>query len=261
VTVPEPEKRQNVEAEFEQRGPTVRDRRRIDPETYEVREPQATAAPPTAGTEEAASPVVEAEAQVIELKAALAERTSDLQRLQAEYVNYKRRVDRDRDLARKVTIEGVLKDFLSVLDDVRSAREHEELNGGFKAVAEEIERVTSKYGLETFGEAGEPFNPHIHEALLHAHAEGIDGPTCVEILQPGYRIGDRILRPARVAVAEPDPNAPASVAEPVEMDAAEPIQPEPEVMRPEPEAMRPEPVEGPSAEPGTDEPAANDNQS
>jgi molecular chaperone GrpE len=104
-----------------------------------------------------------------------------------------------------VTIEGVLKDFLSVLDDVRSAREHEELNGGFKAVAEEIERVTSKYGLESFGEAGDPFNPHIHEALLHAHADGIDGPTCVEILQPGYRIGDRILRPARVAVAEPEP--------------------------------------------------------
>ena len=156
---------------------------------------------------------------MIELKAALAERTSDLQRLQAEYVNYKRRVDRDRDLARKVTIEGVLKDFLSVLDDVRSAREHEELNGGFKAVAEEIERVTSKYGLETFrGGAGEP-RPHIHEALLHAHAEGIDGPTCVEILQPGYRIGDRILRPARVAVAEPSPT-PASVTEPVEVDAA-----------------------------------------
>ena len=122
-------------------------------------------------------------------------------------MNYKRRVDRDRDLSRKVTIEGVLKDFLSVLDDVRSAREHDELSGGFKAVAEEIERVTSKYGLETFGEPGDPFNPHIHEALLHAHAEGIDGPTCVEILQPGYRIGDRILRPARVAVAEPEPNA------------------------------------------------------
>jgi molecular chaperone GrpE len=161
---------------------------------------------------------------MIELEAALAERTSDLQRLQAEYVNYKRRVDRDRDLARKVTIEGVLKDFLSVLDDVRSAREHEELNGGFKAVAEEIERVTSKYGLETFGEAGEPFNPHIHEALLHAHAEGIDGPTCVEILQPGYRIGDRILRPARVAVAEPEPepNAPAPVVDPLEVDTVEP---------------------------------------
>jgi molecular chaperone GrpE len=200
----------HAEAEFEQRGPTVRDRRRIDPETYQVREPQETAAPAAAAAEpetpiSETPPVPDLEAEVKELQDKLAERTSDLQRLQAEYVNYKRRVDRDRDLARKVTIEGVLKDFLSVLDDVRSAREHEELNGGFKAVAEEIERVTSKYGLESFGEAGDPFNPHIHEALLHAHADGIDGPTCVEILQPGYRIGDRILRPARVAVAEPEP--------------------------------------------------------
>jgi molecular chaperone GrpE len=198
----------HAEAEFEQRGPTVRDRRRIDPETYQVREPQETAAPAAAAPEipiPETPPVGDLEAEVKELQDKLAERTSDLQRLQAEYVNYKRRVDRDRDLARKVTIEGVLKDFLSVLDDVRSAREHEELNGGFKAVAEEIERVTSKYGLESFGEAGDPFNPHIHEALLHAHADGIDGPTCVEILQPGYRIGDRILRPARVAVAEPEP--------------------------------------------------------
>ena len=129
-----------------------------------------------------------------------------------------------------------------MLDDVRSAREHEELSGGFKAVAEEIERVTSKYGLETFGKAGDPFNPHIHEALLHAHATGITGPTCVEILQPGYRIGDRILRPARVAVAEP----------------------EPEPIGPEPEQIRPEPVEEPSsssaAEAGTDKPDADAEQ-
>jgi molecular chaperone GrpE len=254
VSAPEQEHRRDAEAEFEQRGPTVRDRRRIDPDTYEVREPQASAAP-AAGPEAAANPVSEAEAEVIELKAALAERTSDLQRLQAEYVNYKRRVDRDRDLARKVTIEGVLKDFLSVLDDVRSAREHEELNGGFKAVAEEIERVTSKYGLESFGEAGDPFNPHIHEALLHAHAEGVDGPTCVEILQPGYRIGDRILRPARVAVAEPEPDAPAAVAEPVEADqqSAEPV----EGPSPGPAG---EPAEA-AGESGKDESAANDRQS
>jgi molecular chaperone GrpE len=228
VTASEPEHR-HAEAEFEQRGPTVRDRRRIDPETYQVREPQETAAPAAAADESVTSPVQDLEVEVKELTDKLAERTSDLQRLQAEYVNYKRRVDRDRDLARKVTIEGVLKDFLSVLDDVRSAREHEELSGGFKAVAEEIERVTSKYGLETFGEAGDPFNPHIHEALLHAHADGIDGPTCVEILQPGYRSGDRILRPARVAVAEPEP--------------------EPEPVRPEPELMRAEPVEAPVEEP------------
>jgi molecular chaperone GrpE len=142
-----------------------------------------------------------------DLKVVLAERTADLQRLQAEYVNYKRRVDRDRDLARKVTVENMVKDLLPVLDDIRSARDHDELTGGFRAVADEIERITTRHGLESFGEKGDPFNPHIHEALLHAHAEDIDGPTCVEILQPGYRIGDRILRPARVAVAEPDPDA------------------------------------------------------
>ena len=259
MSVREPEHQRSPEAEFEQRGPTVRDRRRIDPETYEVREPQATAAPATGAQEEAADQESKAEAEVIELKAALAERTSDLQRLQAEYVNYKRRVDRDRDLSRKVTIEGVLKDFLSVLDDVRSAREHDELNGGFKAVAEEIERVTSKYGLESFGEAGDPFNPHIHEALLHAHAEGIEGPTCVEILQPGYRIGDRILRPARVAVAEPDPNAPARATEDVEVEVAE------AATRPEPDSpMHAEPVEKPPASSSpraADEPASDNNQS
>ena len=194
----------------EHRGPTVRDRRRIDPETYEVREPQSAAAP---GPTEEQSIEEPGDAELTELKATLAERTGDLQRLQAEYVNYKRRVDRDRDLSRKVGIEGVLKDLLSVLDDLRSAREHDELTGGFKAVADEVERITAKYGLEPFGEKGDPFDPHIHEALLHAHAEGIEGPTCVEILQPGYKVGDRILRPARVAVAEPDPDRPAQPVE------------------------------------------------
>ena len=142
-----------------------------------------------------------------ELQQALAERTADLQRLQAEYVNYKRRVDRDRDLTRKVALEGFVKDLLPVLDDVRSAREHGELAGAFKAVGDEVERITGRYGLETFGAKGDAFDPHIHEALMHAHAEGIDGPTCVEILQPGYRIGERVLRPARVAVAEPEAGA------------------------------------------------------
>jgi len=248
VSVPGPDQRR-AEAEFEQRGPTIRDRRRIDPETYEVREPQATAAPPSGAAEGDQTPVRDLEAEVTELQEKLAERTSDLQRLQAEYVNYKRRVDRDRDLARKVTIEGVLKDFLSVLDDVRSAREHDELNGGFKAVAEEIERVTAKYGLETFGAAGDPFNPHIHEALLHAHADGIDGPTCVEILQPGYRIGDRILRPARVAVAEPEPTR----AEPVE------ARPEPQPIDEVPAESAEKLVEA-TGEPGADKPDTDTDQ-
>lgn len=209
------------EQEAEQRGPTIRDKRRIDPQTYQVREPQTTAAPaPGGGTslspdehltsgDSASGPSDAAQegSEVTELKAALAERTGDLQRLQAEYVNYKRRVDRDRDLSRNVAIEGVLRDLLPVLDDLRSAREHDELGGAFKAVADEVERVAGKYGLQTYGTQGDAFDPHVHEALLHAHVEGIDGPTCVEILQPGYRIRDKVLRPARVAVAEPaEPN-------------------------------------------------------
>ncbi len=209
----DPRGRQGESDPEEQRGPTVRDRRRIDPDTYEVREPQSAAAP-APGAADSGTPTPEG-THVTELQTALAERTADLQRLQAEYVNYKRRVDRDRDLGRKVAIEGVLKDFLSVLDDVRSAREHDELTGTLKAVGKEVERVTTKYGLETFGTKGDPFDPHIHEALLHAMADGIDGPTCVEILQPGYRIGDRVLRPARVAVAEPNTSEPATPDEPV----------------------------------------------
>jgi molecular chaperone GrpE len=213
------------EGDEERTGPTIRDKRRIDPETYQVREPRVTAAPAPEGSpqgsEELSEPqlddvteskqtaeetsVTAQAAEVADLKTALAERTGDLQRLQAEYINYKRRVDRDRDVTRKAGIESVLKDFLSVLDDLRSAREHEELSGGFKAVADEVERVAAKYGLETFGQPGDPFDPHIHEALLHAHATGITGPTCVEFLQAGYRIGDKIIRPARVAVAEPGP--------------------------------------------------------
>jgi molecular chaperone GrpE len=226
--------------EPEQPRITYRDNRRIDPDTYEVREPRPAAAPTSDTGEPAADVDAQGEAAaeqlaLLELSATLAERTSDLQRLQAEYVNYKRRVDRDRDLVRKVAIEGVIKDFLAVLDDVRSAREHGELTGGFRAVADELERVTTKYGLETYGEKGDPFDPHIHEALLHAHADGIDGPTCVEILQPGYRIGDRILRPARVAVAEPEPEVPA--AQPTESTATDSDQ---------------------SAEAGADEPLAGD---
>jgi molecular chaperone GrpE len=196
----------------EQTGPTVRDRRRIDPETYQVREPQAAAPAPGTADETGAgtTPTPGEGDRVSELETALTERTADLQRLQAEYVNYKRRVDRDRDVSRKSAIEGVLKDLLPVLDDIRSAREHGELTGAFKAVGDEVARITSRHGLETFGEKGDPFDPHVHEALLHSHAADVTGPTCVEILQPGYRVGERVLRPARVAVAEPDPDAPAA---------------------------------------------------
>lgn len=209
--------------EGEQRGPTVRDRRRIDPETYQVREPQHAAPAPGGDTSttnpdraHGDSPVAEKDTRVTELETALAERTADLQRLQAEYVNYKRRVDRDRDVSRKTGEESVLKDLLAVLDDVRSAGEHGELTGAFKAVGDEVVRVTAKHGLVAFGEKGDPFDPHVHEALLHSLSGEVSGPTCVEILQPGYRVGERVVRPARVAVAEPDPSTPAAAPAPEE---------------------------------------------
>lgn len=209
--------------EAEPEGPVIRDKRRIDPETYQVRESQETAAPAGSGTSgQAEQPeATEQNGEVTELKTALAERTADLQRLQAEYINYKRRVDRDRDLVRSLAVENVFRDLLGVLDDIRSAREHEELTGGFKAVAEEVQRVAGKYGLEAFGAKGDPFDPHIHEALMHVPAqpgvtaEPATGPICVEILQPGYKIGDRVLRPARVAVADP-PDGEAAAEAPVQ---------------------------------------------
>ena len=204
--------------EGERSGPIIRDNRKIDPVTYQARGSRSAAAPAPEEeneiTTENPAPTP-SDAETAELKTQLAERTADLQRLQAEYVNYKRRVDRDRDLIRTATVENVLKDLLNVLDDIRSAREHDELTGGVKAIADEVERVTGKYGLETYGSKGDSFDPHIHEALLHSHTDVVDGPTCVEILQPGYRVGDRVLRPARVAVAEPNEPA-APTADPAE---------------------------------------------
>ena len=130
--------------------------------------------------------------------------TADLQRLQAEYLNYRKRVDRDRDLMRDLAIGGVLTELLPVLDDLDRARQHGELEGGFKAVAEQIERIVTRVGLERFGQAGEPFDPMVHEAISHATSTEVEQTTAVEIFQPGYRFKERVLRPARVAVADPE---------------------------------------------------------
>jgi molecular chaperone GrpE len=144
-------------------------------------------------------------AQLDQARSALTERTADLQRLQAEYQNYRRRVERDRIAVREVAIANLLTELLPVLDDVGRAREHGELVGGFKSVADSLEAVTGKMGLQQFGEEGEPFDPMVHEALMHSYAPDVTETTCVAILQPGYRFGERTIRPARVAVAEPQP--------------------------------------------------------
>jgi len=142
----------------------------------------------------------------------LAERTADLQRLQAEYVNYKRRVDRDREMIRSTAVASVLSSLLPVLDDIGRAEQHGELSGGFKAVADSLLQSVGAHGLERFGTDGDPFDPTVHEALMHGYSGEVDGPTADKILQVGYRIGERIVRPARVSVLEP--GEPESEADP-----------------------------------------------
>ncbi len=133
----------------------------------------------------------------------LAERTADLQRVHAEYANYRKRVERDRLAVREQALANVLSSLLPVLDDIGRAREHGDLNGAFKSVGESLETIAAKLGLESFGEPGEPFDPLVHEALMHSYSPDVTEPTAVQILQPGYKVGERIIRPARVAVAEP----------------------------------------------------------
>jgi molecular chaperone GrpE len=132
---------------------------------------------------------------------------ADLQRLQAEYVNYKKRVDRDREVIRHTAVGSVVESLLPVLDDIHMARQAGDLAGGpFAAIADKLEATLGRFGVERLGEVGQEFDPNVHEALMHVEAElpeGATGTTVVQVLQPGYRIGDRMVRAARVSVADP----------------------------------------------------------
>jgi len=165
--------------------------------------PQDTAAPAPAGGDGAT-----------DIDSRVAALTEDLQRLQAEYVNYKRRVDRDRDLVKQNAVFSVLSALLPALDDIDRAREHGELTGGFKAVGEALERIVAGQGLVKFGAPGDEFDPRLHEALMHGHSADVTTTTCQNIISAGYRIGDRVLRPAQVTAVDPAP------AEPAEQDPA-----------------------------------------
>ncbi len=135
------------------------------------------------------------------------ERLEDVRRVQAEYVNYKRRVDRDRETQRDAQTARIVESLLPVLDDFHLSREHGDLAGTpFEKIADKLEATLGRHGLQRFGEAGEAFDPAQHEALMNVDAEvpdGAVGPTVVQVMQPGYRVGDRVVRPARVAVADP----------------------------------------------------------
>jgi len=151
-----------------------------------------------------ATEVVDAPGQEADPVATL---TADLQRLQAEYANYRKRVERDRAVAHESAIGAVLTELLALLDDVDRAEQHGELTGGFKAVADQLNSITSRIGLEKYGTAGEAFDPQIHEALMHDESADVAVATASKILQPGCKYKERILRPARVAVTDPSTGA------------------------------------------------------
>jgi molecular chaperone GrpE len=223
ATPVDPERGSSVESE--PTGPRVTDKRRLDPETGNVRHaPSGSGAGRPEGvadTVDDASEVLEAElvteAGDVEQVAdgddvhpdttLAADLTRDLQRLQAEYVNYKKRVDRDRAMHRDLAVASVVEQLLPVLDDIHLARQHGDLEGGpFLAIADKLDAIVTKIGVERYGQPGDAFDPNVHEALMHIEAElaeGTEGTTVVQVLQPGYRMGQRIIRVARVAVADP----------------------------------------------------------
>ena len=188
----------------------VRDRRRIDPDTGQVRTGSEDAeVPAPAGTHAPSDPEPTPEVDpAAEFKAQLDERTADLQRLQAEYANYRKRVDRDREVVATAAKARVVTELLSVLDDIERAAAHGDLTGAFKAVAEKLAAGLQKSGLEPFGHDGEPFDPSVHDAVQHNTSTEVDGPTVTGVLRRGYRFGDRVLRAALVAVTDAE-TAPA----------------------------------------------------
>lgn len=211
----------------ETEGPVIRDNRRVDPETGEIREPDtAEQAPEDQASEEAGAdeePVAGEDAEeapeipdtpedlvseAINADERVVELTNDIKRVQAEYANYRKRVERDRVAVREAAIAKVVGELLPILDDIGRAREHEELSGGFKAVGESLETTATKLGLEKYAEQGDEFDPNVHEALTLVPVPNISVQTVIEVFQPGYRIGEKVLRPARVVVGDPQEEAP-----------------------------------------------------
>ncbi len=130
--------------------------------------------------------------------------TNDLQRLQADFANYRKRVDRERLAAHELSTASVLVDLLPILDDFDRAAAHDELTGGFKAVADRLTSITDKLGLQKFGTQGDAFDPNIHEAIAHETSSEVSETTVTKVLQPGFRFKERVIRVAMVVVADPE---------------------------------------------------------
>jgi molecular chaperone GrpE len=199
--------------------PVIRDHRKVDPVTGQARHPEGGT--PEEPAVDAADSDGDALAQAEEIlnrvevpaeesvaqgteAAAAAELKNDLLRLQAEYVNYRKRVERDRAVAGEMAVIGVLNSLLPVLDDVDAARQHGDLTDGpFAAIAAKLENALKTYGLTRIDETGVEFDPTIHEALIQQPGEDIEVDTVSQVLRSGYKSGERVLRAAQVIVAVP----------------------------------------------------------
>ncbi|MGC5051316.1 nucleotide exchange factor GrpE [Micromonospora sp. DT48] len=179
----------------------------IEVEASALNEPSADGPPVV---DSPARPVGEASAdgglgaELAAVRAELDERTRDVQRVSAEYANYRKRVERDRGLVTEQATASVLAALLPILDDLDRAREHGDLVGPFGSVAEQLITTLGKFGLTPFGEQGDPFDPTRHEAVAHQTSPDVTEPTCVQVMRRGYQVGERLLRPAMVAVADPE---------------------------------------------------------
>lgn len=222
----------------------ITDKRRIDPVTGAVRvpagdQPAGTSGPTThhapgeqmseheTPVDEQPAPPTQATPAGGDLDKQLAERTEDLQRVTAEYANYRRRVDRDRSLVVDQAAERFALQLFPIVDDIERARDHGDLTGAFKVVADRVLGLLDGLGVTAFGVAGDPFDPALHEAVIHDTSSEVDVPTATTVLRQGFRRGDRVLRTAMVAVSDPESPAPAA------------------------------PAQEPAAQPSSDEPAAN----
>ncbi len=196
--------------------PVIRDNRKVDPVTGQARHPEGAAS--ASGSQDSDGDALAQAEEIlngVEVPAAesvaqgagtaeVAELRNDLLRLQAEYVNYRKRVERDRAVAGEMAVIGVLNSLLPVLDDVDAARQHGDLaDGPFAAIATKLENALKTYGLVRIDETGVEFDPTIHEALIQQPGEDIEVDTVSQVLRSGYKSGERVLRAAQVIVAVP----------------------------------------------------------
>lgn len=186
----------------EEPRPVVRDRRRIDPETGKVRQPaegDAETSPAEPGTEDGA--LAAAKAEVAELSDQLARRTADVHNLQQEYNRYVRRVKAEAQSHRTEGNIEVVDALLGVLDEIELARRHGDLTGPVGAIAEKVEStLEQRFSVQRYGVEGEEFDPELHDALMSTPDPEATVSTVSQVMQPGYRMGEKVLRAARVAV-------------------------------------------------------------